>query len=237
MVIAICDDEPIILKDIIFMVEEIIDKYEYYGQIHSFNSGEELLRNIEKDLMSFNIYILDINMKDVNGIEVAKRIRHLDKYAIIIFLTGYQEWMPEAFDVQAFNYLMKPIDRKKLEIVFKKILYYLSDRKVMYYFKQGKKLHSIPYKNIHYFESDKRKIKTVTDNEDYYYYDNISNVQKIIGEELFVRTHVSYLINMDYIRNFDGKDVTLESGISIPVSKKFVESFNESFMKYLKKMS
>ena len=162
MVIAICDDEPIILNDIMLMVDEIIDEYGYTGQFYSFNSGEELLKNIEKDPIYFDIYILDISMKNINGIEVAKKIRHFDKDAIIIFLTGYQEWMSEAFDVQAFHYLLKPVDRKKLEVVFKKILNYLSDRKVVYYFKQGNKLHSIRYKNIYYFESDKRKIKIVT---------------------------------------------------------------------------
>lgn len=234
MLIAICDDEPMILNDIMLMVDEIIDEYGYTGQLYNFNSGEELLKNIEKNLIYFDIYILDISMKDVNGIEVAKRIRQFDKNAIIIFLTSYQEWMPEAFDVQAFNYLLKPIDRKKLQVVLKKILKYLSDRKVLYYFKQGKKLYSIPYKNIYYFESDKRKIKIITNNGEYYYYDTISNVQKVVGEELFARTHMSYFINMDYIRNFDGKDVTLESGVSIPVSKKYVESFNINFMKYLK---
>lgn len=235
MLIAICDDEQVILKDITIMVDEIMDEYGCVGEIRKFNNGKELLKNIKENQMPFEIYILDISMEDFNGIEVAKRIRDFDKEAVIIFLTSYQEWMPEAFDVQAFNYLLKPIDRKKLEEVFKKIFNYLSDRKVIFYFKQGNKLHSIPYKNIYYFESDKRKIKIVTDKGEYYYYDTISNIQKIVGEELFTRTHVSYFINMDYIRNFDGKDVILENGISIPVSKKFVELFNISFMKYLKK--
>lgn len=235
MRIAICDDESVILNDIMLMVDEIIEEYGYIGEVYSFNSGEELLRNLQKDLVSSDIYILDINMQDMDGIEVAKKIRSCDKNAIIIFLTSSQEWMQDAFEVQAFNYLLKPIDKKKLEEIFKKILSYFLDRKVLYYFKEGKKLHSIPYKNIYYFESDKRKIKIATDKEEYYYYDTISNVQEIVGEELFTRTHVAYFVNMDYIRNFDGKDVSLENGISIPVSKKYVESFNINFMKYLKK--
>lgn len=235
MRIALCDDEPIILNDIMLMVDEIIEECGYAGEVYSFNSGEDLLKRLEKDLVSFDIYILDINMQDIDGIEVAKKIRSYDKNAIIIFLTSSQEWMQDAFDVQAFNYLLKPIDKKKLEEIFKKILGYFLDRKVLYYFKEGKKLHSIPYKNIYYFESDKRKIKIATDKEEHYYYDTISNIQGIVGEELFTRTHVAYFVNMDYIRNFDGKDVALENGINIPVSKKYVESFNINFMKYLKK--
>lgn len=235
MRIAICDDESVVLKDTMRMVDEIIEQCGFIGEVYSFNSGEELLSNLEKDLVSFDIYILDINMQDIDGIEVAKKIRCCDKNVIIIFLTSHRDWMEDAFDVQAFHYLLKPIDRKKLEVVFKKIVNYFSDRKILYYFKQGKKLYSIPYKNIYYFESDKRKIKIATDKGEYYYYDTISNIEKIVGDELFTRTHVAYFVNMDYIRNFDGKDAALENGISIPVSKKYVESFNINFMKYLKK--
>lgn len=235
MRIAICDDEQIILNTTMHMIEGIIDECGYIGEFYNFNSGQELVKSLEEDLIFYDIYILDINLNDINGIEVAKRIREFDNSAIIIFLTSHKDWMEEAFDVQAFHYLIKPIDRKKLEGVFKKILNYFSNRKILYYFKQGKKLYSIPYKNIYYFESDKRKIKIATDKGEYYYYDTISNIEKIVGDELFTRTHVAYFVNMDYIRNFDGKDVALENGMSIPVSKKYVESFNINFMKYLKK--
>ncbi|OOM16686.1 LytR/AlgR family response regulator transcription factor [Clostridium saccharobutylicum] len=235
MRIAVCDDEQIIMDATMIMIEEIIDECSYIGEFYNFNSGQELLKSLEEDFIFFDIYILDINLNDINGIEVAKRIRGLDNDAIIIFLTSYQEWMAEAFDVQAFHYLLKPIDRKKLEGIFKKIFNYLSDRKILYYFKQGKKLYSIPYKNIYYFESDKRKMKIFTGRGEYYYYDTIANVEKTVRMDLFTRTHVSYLVNMDHIRSFDGKDVTLENGLRIPASKKYVELFNINFMKYLKR--
>ena len=237
MQVAICDDEPIILNKTMFMFNDIIDEYDYDVQAHSFNSGRKLLKTIEKDHNLYEIYILDIDMYDINGIEVAKRIRNIDKNAIIIFLTSHQEWMPEAFDVQAFHYILKPIERKKIEALFMKCLCYLEDRKILYYFKQGNKLFSIPYKDIYYFESEKRRIKIVTTISNYYYYDTISNLQKNIGEELFTRTHTSYFINMDYIRKFDGKCVQLENGLEVPVSKKYAEVFNNNFMKYLKKRS
>jgi len=237
MQIAICDDEPVILNEVMFMIVDIIAKLGYEGKSWIFNSGVELLEKIEKQKFFYDIYILDINMHDINGIEVAKRIRDIDKNAIIVFLTSYQEWMPEAFDVQAFNYILKPIERKKIEVIFKKCFDYLDDRKILYYFKQGNKLFSIPYKDIYYFESEKRRIKIVTATSNYYYYDTISNVQKSTGEELFTRTHTSYLINMDYIRKFDGKCVQLENALEVPVSKKYVEPFNNNFMQYLKRRS
>lgn len=237
MQIAICDDEKIILNEVAFMIRDIITEYGYDVKTFSFSSGEELLKKVEEEKVLYQIYVLDINLCDINGIEIAKRIRNIDKNAIIIFLTSYQEWMPDAFEVQAFNYILKPIERKKIEELIKKCLSYLNDRKVLYYFKQGNKLFSVPYNEIYYFESEKRKVNVVTASSNYDYYDTISNIQKKLGEEIFVRTHASYFINMDYIRKFDGKFIYLSNGKELPVSKTYIESFNKNFIEYLKKRS
>ena len=237
MQIAICDDEKIILNEVAFMIGDIIAEYGYNVKTFSFSSGDELLKTIEEENILYQIYILDINLCDINGIEIAKRIRNIDKNAIIIFLTSHQEWMPEAFEVQAFHYILKPIERKKIEELMKKCLSYINDRKILYYFKQGNKLFSVPCNEIYYFESEKRKVKVITASSNYDYYDTISNIQKKLGEEIFVRTHTSYLINMDYIRKFDGKFIYLNNGLGLPVSKTYIESFNKNFIEYLKKRS
>ncbi|MEQ3338892.1 LytR/AlgR family response regulator transcription factor [Clostridium butyricum] len=235
MLIAVCDDQDLILNEEMFMIDDIINEHGYKAEVCGFKSGEELLSEVEKRNVFYDIYILDISINDINGIEIAKRIRKLDKESIIVFVTGYDEYMIQAFDVQAFQYVLKPLSREKMEAVLQKCFNYISDKKILYYFKQGKNLFSIPYKDIYYFESNKRKVRVVTKKEDYYYYDTLSGVESKLGRDVFVRTHVSYFVNMDYIRSFDGKCITLENEIQIPVSKKYVNSFNESFMKYLQK--
>ena len=233
MRIAICDDEPVMINNCRNMIDEIMEEYGFIGEFRSFHSGGDLLVNMKTTPLPFDLYILDIKMGPVDGIEVARHIRSTNLDAIIIFLTSYQERMPEAFDVQAFHYLLKPVSKEKLKSVFKKVFQYMEDKKILYYFKLGKNLYSVPYRHIYYFESDKRKIKIMTANDDYYYYDTISNIQKILGESTFTRTHVAYFINMEYVRSFDGKAVTLENGVHIPVSKRYVDSFNRNFMKFV----
>lgn len=105
--IAICDDEQIFIEDIV----EKIQKITVQCEIETFHSGEELL---EKDL-EFDILFLDIEMEGMNGIETAVELRKRQYEGLIIFLTSHREFVYEAFQVEAFRFLVKPVEAVKLE--------------------------------------------------------------------------------------------------------------------------
>jgi len=235
--VAVCDDESVILRDTIFLVENIIEKNGYEVFCEGFNDANSLLKSVEKEKQSFDIYILDIEINGVNGVEIAKKIRELQKYSIIIFLTNYDNWMKDAFEVQAFNYILKYEKNKKLEKVIEKSLKYMKDSEKVYYFKQGKSLTSISYNDIYYFESQKRKMKICTNNEEYFYYDIFKEVESRVDSNIFTRVHISFLVNMNHILSFNGKSIILDNKDLVPVSRSYLATFNETYMKYLKDRS
>ena len=114
--IAVCDDESEIRKSI----ANLIKKHTGDVEISVFQSGKEMLETTAY----FDIAFLDIAMSGISGIQVAKRIRmaqekaNLDR-SIIIFVTGYREYMEDAFDVNAFHYLVKPIDEKNSQMCYR----------------------------------------------------------------------------------------------------------------------
>lgn len=232
MKIAICDDEEIILNNTIFAVDEIIRDSGYSGNCVGFLDGNELINNLEFNNY-YDIYILDIDMEGINGIKLAKKIRQVQKDAIIIFLTSYEKWVMDAFDVQAFNYILKSMNRSKIEEVLKKSFNYLKESKCLYYFQKGKSIITIKCKDIYYFENQKRKVRIVTNDAEHYYYDSLNEVEEKVGQEFFTRTHKSYLVNMEHIENFDGKNIYLDNGEIVPVSRKYVDIFNRKFIKFL----
>lgn len=237
MKVAVCDDESVILRDTIFLVEDIIEKNGYEVFCEGFNDAESLLKSVENEKQSFDIYILDIEINGANGVEVAKRIRELQKYSIIIFLTNYDNWMKGAFDVQAFNYIFKYEKNKKLGKVIEKALEYIKESQKIYYFKQGNLLTSISYNDIYYFESQKRKMKIATDNKEYLYYDIFKEVESKVDSTVFTRVHISFLVNMNHILSFNGKNIILDNEVLLPVSRSYLQVFNETYMKYLKDRS
>ena len=118
MNIAVCDDE----ENIRYLIKRLIEKQDVSCQIMEFSSGEELLRFWEReDREQLDILFLDISMDGTDGMETAERIRDWKEerekplwgsLPLLIFVTGYPEYMPKAFSVNAFQYLVKPIDEK-----------------------------------------------------------------------------------------------------------------------------
>ena len=124
MNIAVCDDE----ENIRYLIKRLIEKQDVSCQIMEFSSGEELLQFWEQeDREQLDILFLDISMDGTDGMETAERVRDWKEereeplwgsLPLLIFVTGYPEYMPKAFSVSAFQYLVKPIDEKEFEDVF-----------------------------------------------------------------------------------------------------------------------
>ena len=116
MNIAVCDDE----ENIRYLIKRLIEKQDASCRIMEFSSGEELLRFWEQeDREQLDILFLDISMDGTDGMETAEQIKDWKEereevlwgsLPLLIFVTGYPEYMPKAFSVNAFQYLVKPVD-------------------------------------------------------------------------------------------------------------------------------
>ena len=103
--IAVCDDEPQIVKQLADMVMQCAPDCE----LSCYEDGEAVL----KAQKTFDLIFIDIQMKPLNGLETAKRVRSLDEGVLIVFITGWKEYVFDAFDVGAFHYLLKPGSNRK----------------------------------------------------------------------------------------------------------------------------
>lgn len=114
MRIAVCDDDGAIREELLRLIHKKLPEAETY----EYQSGEKMINAG----VNFDICFLDIEMKNVSGMDIAKHIRKQEEHgtqrSIIIFVTGYREYMEEAFDVNAFHYLIKPVDTEKFSEVF-----------------------------------------------------------------------------------------------------------------------
>ncbi|GAA0738483.1 LytTR family DNA-binding domain-containing protein [Clostridium oceanicum] len=228
--IAICDDENNQRNLIVHMVYTALNLKNKAFKIFEFENGEKLLytKNI------FDIYFLDIKMDSLNGIDVAKKIRTINEKSIIIFITGLKDYVFDAFDVQAFHYILKPINEDK----FRKVLYSAIknfDKKDKFIIaKTMKNSTKILLKDIIYIESQRRKLKVHTTYNVIEYYHKISDIEKEICENTFFRCHKSYIVNLKYVRSYDNIFITLKNSEKIYISKYKLSDFSKAFMYYLK---
>lgn len=159
MKIAVCDDDMATREHIATLIKEQIRD----TAVVTFVSGEEMLKAKE----NFDISFLDVKMKELSGMDVAKHIRQEQeqngsKKSIIIFVTSYEKYMNDAFDVLAFHYLLKLIDEEKFRTVFGRALKELSvaeERTKRYILVKSSGVQQKVYvKDIYYIESANKKV-------------------------------------------------------------------------------
>lgn len=118
MRIAICDDNKNEINQIFEVVSQTINKLEISAKINLFHSGKDIL----KEKISYDLLLLDIELNDMNGISLAKKIRKYNRNCIIIFISNYNNYLQEGYKVHAERYFIKPLDSLEFEIELKEIL-------------------------------------------------------------------------------------------------------------------
>ncbi|MGP5428768.1 LytR/AlgR family response regulator transcription factor [Enterococcus malodoratus] len=236
MNIAICDDNPKMIGQFETLLLSFFEDDPNQFSYEAFLSGESLVDHLTKEESVFQLYLLDVEMKSLDGFEVARFIRERDQQAIIIFITSHVEWMPEAFEVNAFHYLIKPVDEVKVKQVLMKALEQFSLRKMILQFTIKKKVYTVYLGQVEYFESMKRKmVLHLKNGKEYEYYGTMKEVIDKVSPQLFTQVHHSYVINMDYVQMKSGETIVMQSGREIAITKKFNQSFQRAYRNYVLK--
>ncbi|WP_415347128.1 LytR/AlgR family response regulator transcription factor [Clostridium perfringens] len=230
--ICLCDDEENVLEYYTNKINELSEKNNFMFTIETFTSGESLIFELEDNPNRFNIIIVDIIMKNINGIESAKVLRRNGYNGIIIFLTSSKDFALDAFSVEPLNYILKNDDYDKFNNVFLKAaeqVNKISNKNIVVYSKRQRKV--INLDSIIYIESLNKKVifhKTSGDVEE------INCIFKELYEKIkkngFIRCHKSYIVNAKYIQTFNKIECKLQKGIMIPIGRKYSNDFRNAFL-------
>ena len=126
--IAICDDEKLWLENTAELLNEYYRKHDdIAAKIHTFQSAYDLLESVDEGV-GFDLYILDVMMPEMTGIQVGAKLRAAEKRGLIIYLTTSKDFALDAYSVQPFHYLIKPVEKDSLFAVLDKATAILKDR-------------------------------------------------------------------------------------------------------------
>ena len=214
--IGICEDELHYRVNIKDMLGDILSTYSINYKIYEFSSGEELLSNYPKDL---DILIMDIQMKIINGMDTARKIREFDQDLEIIFMTSFSEFMQEGYEVKAYRYILKPISERKISRNILPCINEIMKKKNNYLTINVKNyVDRIKIDSIVYIETDRPNILIYTNDNKYTTKMSISKIDKILREHGFFRCHNSYIVNLKLVESMNSN--TLKIGEKyIPISK------------------
>ena len=228
--IAICEDSIPMQAQIETLTTKLLPD----APIEVFSTGEELITELSNEQTRYSIYMMDISLPGISGIETATLIREHDPYALIIYITDYKEYVYKVFETLPFRFITKPIDTAIFEKVLSDALNYFRTRSKMFHFHIERTQYQIPMQEIVYFESRLRQITLYTPDTSYEFYGRLSDIIVSLDTLFFVRVHASYIINMEYIHCLSDTSITLRSGITISVSKRYRNDLRTKHLQYLK---
>ena len=233
MRIAVCDDDQAIRKELIQLIQKQVSDVD----IVRYQSGEEMI----SAKGNFDIYFLDIEMGSVSGMDLARRIREQEEgvrqRSIIIFVTGYREYMEAAFDVNAFHYLVKPIDEGKFSEVFSRAWKEMSvsseQAKKYIIVKSTGAQKKLLLRNIYYIESGNKKVIIHTTDGTLEVYGKMEELENRLGST-FYRCHRCYLVNMEKISAYSADNIQVINGDNLLLARKKYSDFIKTYMRYVK---
>ena len=229
--IAICDDEKHMSDHIRAMASDFFRKKNREIQLRTFLSGEELL-NYDGQI---DILFLDIQMNGVDGLETARKLRAGKFRGFLIFITVLKEMVFQSFEVQAYDYLVKPVDEKQFGKTMERLyasMQNASEDSLLV--QQGYEGRIVPKDEIVFFEVIDRKIYlNLASGEIIDYYERIENLEtKLDGH--FFRCHRSYLINLKHLKGYKNGTAYMDNGKEVPVSRLRSREFAGVVLQYMK---
>ncbi len=233
--IAVCDDNIEELSNMVQLINLYRASKNLICEYAVFANGFDLISVLEKG-KRFDIYCLDIIMPGFTGIDVAKEIRAFDKTAPVLFFTSSPEFALENYSVKAINYVLKPISKEKLFFTFDEMLEQIravsNDDAVIVKSHEG--IQKILISNLVFVEVIGRNVlyhllsgKVIECTESF-----SAVCDNLLKYDRFIKTHRSYLVNMQYVDTIENHQVTLQTLSSVPVAQGKAREIKQKYLAY-----
>ena len=225
--IAICDD----IKTEADLAADLTRRWAQSAgaqiTLETFPSAESFLFKYAEN-KDYDILLLDIEMADMDGVTMAKRIRRTNETVQIIFITGYSDYISEGYEVAALHYLLKPVNPDKFFEVMSRAADKLSKNERTVLIEQSGETLRIPLYEISHITADRNYI-TVHAKQDYTIKKPLADFEKLLDDRFF-RVGRSAVINLSYVVRITKTDAYLSNGSAVPIPKTAYDPLNRAII-------
>ena len=225
--LAICDDSPADTLYLQGLVSKWAKKPSEIVEVQTFHSAEAFLFEYEED-KAFDILLLDIEMEEMDGVTLARKVRSGNQQVQIVFITGYTDYIADGYEVEALHYLLKPIKEEKLFEGLERAVEKLARNERTLLLDTADGIVRVPLYEIHWIEVQRNYV-TVHAAEDYTVKKSLSEVEAELDEG-FMRTGRSFNENLKQVRRIGKNEVILADGSMIPLSRGYYEKLNRAMI-------
>ena len=228
--IAIVEDEVRERAHLRDCLAYMAEKERLEFDIVEFGSGEAFLGGYQP---VYDIVLMDIELPGINGMETAKALRRLDSFVLLVFVTNMVQYAVSGYEVDALNYILKPVNRFDFALKMNKAISRTAKRtEKSVQIRAGKDLYMLPVAAIRYLEVDGHYIVYHTTEGDYSEYITLKEAEKKLDKPYFVRCNRCYLVNLKYVERLD-KGLCVVGGHCLAVSRPRQKSFMMELTRYV----
>lgn len=231
MKIAICEDEEVERTLFASYVADWGENKNIPLQITCFSNPASLLTLVEKGGY-FDLFILDIMMKPINGVELAKELRTFNQSASLLFVTATPQYMSMGYELEASHYLLKPVSKKQfhkgMDLAYKNY----DPSTIPFIIQDHQQIISVETSNIMFIESFGHTSMIHTTNDTYTMRASLKSIAKTLRPPLFLMPHRSYLVNLNYVQSIAGTNIILKNDTSIPISRAKNKEIRQQYLRF-----
>lgn len=228
--IAVCDDEKSMAEDICKRIQSYAKMHMLDCKLSSFDSAETLLASDQL----FDVYFMDVQMKELDGMQAAAIIRERNRKAVIVFISAFIQYAAKGYQVNAVRYVLKSRLKEEFFDCMDAVIESLAKEEVLE-IKLGTKRVLLEVADIVYIENEKRKVvihMQNDENETYEIYAKITELADTLHEMGFIYCHAAFLVNARMIVGIEQNEFILSTGVHVPISRqKYAQAQKEYYFR------
>lgn len=229
--IAICDDENKICKLYFDKLQVILRKEQISAEVSCFSSSKQFLESLNETV--YDIILLDIDMPEVTGIQIAQEIKRLEIKPLLVFVTNQDALVYQSFQYHPFSFIRKNYFDDEIESVLISAIQELLKKDLRFIFRLNLETMSLPVSEIIYFEASGNYLILHTKDNIYRCRDTMTNVENELSAKGFIRIHKGFLINQEAVFRIGNDSITLLNGTVLPIGRINKDAVKKKLMRYL----
>lgn len=237
--VAICEDEKLQIEYLVSLLKkwELHINSKWKLSIASFENAEQFIFSLE-DQPNYDLMILDIEMGEMNGMELARRIRQDDKNVKIIFITGFKEFVYEGYEVGAIRYMIKPVKENEFYKLMEAVCSDIDCSQKEYFLINFKgQIHKVEFGDILYVEANGHYLALHTVKGIHEWKASLDSVASEFEGHGFSMIRRGLYVNPEHIIRIGREECVLDNDEKLPISKNRYLAINQEFIAYYKRKS
>ena len=231
--VAVCENDKMVREEVCRLCDRILEESQISHGIIPFSDAEELERFLEVKGQIFDVLLLDIELGNKTGLELAKELRAKKDRVSIIFLTGHEEYLRDGYSVQPVHFLLKPLKKAELAEALRTD-WELNHRPKNVFLQKGSRSLNLPLNSILWAEtSGNHNIRILLEDREEEFPISLSELEGLLPSGQFIRCHNSYVVSMEHVREFKKSILYMDNGSELPVGRKYYKRFQEAFVSYI----